>query len=379
MKSNIALLIFTLVASLSACGPTSNNADGGTTGGFDVIVTGEGAATDGIAFPAASDGDPFFQDGWAFTFTNVVVFVDHLAISENPDRSPGDQSQTGDLVAQADGPWVVDLAKAGPVSSKEMNGLAWPVTTIANQNKKGGAAFDPTQKYAFGFDLVTASTAATAVNSVDQAVISNMVAKGWSVWLNGYAEFKGTSCRSTVATYDFGRLPKRVNFSFGFAMPTTYKNCVNPDLLPEGSRGIQSVRGQNATAQITFHLDHPFWEALQEDAPLRFDLIAAQKSVATGPGAAAVSVTEADLQGVRFQGATDAQGTALPWRYCGPPQSSERTTGTVSYDPKGVPVNPLGGAAGLKDVGDYMRYNLSTFGHLNNDGLCFPSRNFSAP
>ena len=44
-----------------------------------------------------------------------------------------------------------------------------------------------------------------------------------------------------------------------------------------------------------------------------------------------------------------------------------------------VPVNPAGGATGLRDVADYMTYNLSTFGHLNNDGLCFPERQYPSP
>ncbi|MBL9036909.1 MAG: hypothetical protein JNG84_00210 [Archangium sp.] len=366
-------LVAVLSLAFAACGAPASD-----TGGFKITVGGEGEALEGFHFPAEGDA-PFFQDGWELHFSNVVVFLDKVRVSENPDRSPTDQSQTGDVVAEATGPWVVDLAQEGPLDAKEMNGKAFALTTIANQNKKGGAAFDPTLKYAFGFDLIEGVAGATNVNGVDAAVLSTMVTKGYAVWVNGTAEFKGTACRQTVAGYDFERLPKKVNFAFGYKAPVTFKNCINPELMPAESKGIQAQRNAETTAQITLHLDHPFWESLTEDAPLRFDLIAARKSVATGAGPAEASVTQDDLVGLDFLSGKDAQGTALPWRYCGAADASDRTTGTVSYDTAGVPTNPAGGAAGLKDLADYMTYNLSTFGHLNNDGLCFPARNFPAP
>jgi hypothetical protein len=98
----------------------------------------------------------------------------------------------------------------------------------------------------------------------------------------------------------------------------------------------------------------------------------------TGQGPAMVELNTADLA-FDFLAPKDAQGAAIPWRTCGPQEANERTTGTVSYNPVNVPVNPAGGAAGLKDLADYMTYNLSTFGHLNNDGLCFPDRKYPSP
>jgi hypothetical protein len=190
------------------------------------------------------------------------------------------------------------------------------------------------------------------------------------------------ACRSTVAAYDFARLPRVVNFSFGWRVPASYKNCKNQELTPMDSRGVQlGANGAEAVAQVTLHNDHPFWDALEEDAPLRFDAIAARKSVPAGMAApAAVSVTNADLQGVDFEALADAQGTRLPIRYCGATRSTERTMGTLAYDPKGVPVSGAGGAAGLKDLYDYMAYNLSTLGHLNaGEGLCVVQRQYPSP
>lgn len=352
---------------------------------FLVTVTGESAAVEGTAFPPAGAGDPYFVDGWELSYEHVIVVVDKVSLAENPDLNPADQSQTGSVVAEATGPWAVDLAKGGPLTSKEMNGKSVALTRVLNQNKKAGTpAFSPTAKYAFGFDLIGATYEAQNVNldAAGVAAYDTMVQKGWSVWLNGTATWRGNAgtpaCRTTNATYDFGRVPKSVNFSFGFAAPVTFKNCVNPELMPADSRGVQSQSNAQTVAQVTFHLDHPFWEALQEDAPLRWDAIAARKSVASG-AAPAASVTEADVIGLDFQAFKDAQNNSLPIRSCGATSAGEPSSGALSYDPNGVPVSPSGGEAGLKDLYDYMTYNLSTMGHLNNDGLCFAQRNFAAP
>ena len=153
-----------------------------------------------------------------------------------------------------------------------------------------------------------------------------------------------------------------------------------PGGVPEEYAGVHKAQDALLDRIITLHLDHPFWESLEEDAPLRFDLIAAQKSVAAGMTApASASVTAEELASVGFVAGKDAQSNDLPWRYCGDVAAGERTTGNVSYNPNGVAVSAAGGAAGLKGFADYMSFNLSTFGHLNNDGLCFPSRNFAAP
>ena len=278
-----------------------------------------------------------------------------------------------------------DVAKAGPLDSKEQNGKAWPITRIVNQNKKCGTpAFDATAKYAFGFALVAAGEGSQNVNldAEAQAAYRTMAENGWSVFFQGTATWKGNQgtplCRSTSPTYDFGRFPQVVNFSFGFKVPVNFKNCVNPELQPIDSRGVQTATNAQTTTQVTFHLDHPFWEALSEDAPLRWDVLAARKSVAMGMGPASADITLADLA-LDFQAPRDAQNAPIPWRTCGPVLTGERTSGTVSDDPVNVPVNPTGGSAGLKNLVDYMTYNLSTFGHLNNDGLCFPDRQYPSP
>ncbi|MCC6336485.1 MAG: hypothetical protein IT380_21170 [Myxococcales bacterium] len=395
-------------AALLACGGTPTM-DGGTGGGggsgdggllltFEppsttavnnsllITISGESFATEGIGFPPASArGAPYFLDGWEVRFTHAVVVVDRLTVSENPDLNPNDPSQTGEAVARAEGPWAVDLAKGGPLVAKELNGQAVALARLTGQNLKAGTpSFAPTAKYAFGYQLIAARAGVYDVNldAEGEAAYREMASNGWTVWLSGTATWKGDlgapACRSTGASYDFARFPKAVAFSFGFRAPVDFKNCENPELSPAGSRGLQTQALAQTTAQVTFHLDHPFWEALEEDAPLRWDVLAARRAVDAGVGPSTASLDLTDLA-FDFQAPKDAQGAALPWRTCGPTLANERSTGTVAYDPVNVPVNPSGGAAGLKSLSDYMTYNLSTFGHLNNDGLCFPARSYPSP
>lgn len=360
-------------------------ATGGVNNSLLITITGEAAATEGTGFPPTSSGEPFFIDGWEITYEHVLVTVGSVSVAEGPETNPNDQSVTGALVAEALGPWAVDLAKEGALDAKEQNGKATPLTRLTAQNKKSGSpAFVATERYALSFSLVTAAEGARNVNLDENAqeAYREMARQGWSVLLQGTATWKGAqsspACRSTDLAYDFNRFPRAVKFSFGFAAPVNSKNCVNPELQPIGSRGVQTASNAQTVAQLSFHLDHPFWEALSEDAPLRWDAIAARKSVATGMGPASVEVSTADLA-FDFLAPRDAQNAPVPWRTCGPVEANERTAGTVSYDPVNVPVNPSGGAAGLKDLADYMKYNLSTFGHLNNDGLCFPDRQYPSP
>ncbi len=397
-------VVTSFALALAACGAPITTTDAGPTrsdGGFFadftppptaavnnsllVTITGETSATEGNPFPPASSGAPYFLDGWELSYQHVLVTIGTVSVSDNPDLNPNDQAVTGALVAQADGPWAVDLAQPGPLDAKEQNGKAFALARIVKQNQKSGApAFDVSAKYAFGYSLVTAAEGALNVNldADAQRAYRAMAQSGASVLLQGTATWKGDlgtpACRATSTTYDFGRFPKAVKFSLAFKAPVNFKNCANPELSPIGSRGVQTSTNAQTSAQLTFHLDHPFWESLAEDAPLRFDVIAARKSVATGPGAASAEVTVDDL-GLDLYAPKDAQNAAIPWRTCGPAQAGERTAGTVSLDPVNVPVNPAGGATGLKDLVDYMTWNLSTFGHLNNDGLCFPDRQYPSP
>jgi len=375
-------------------------------GGGNVLLTasGEVLALGGYAFPPQSSGDVAFVDGWEFVFDKVLVTFDHVRFSQNPFVSPTDQSKTGAPFAQVDGPWAVDLHKGGP----------YPGKGGGDEQAVGIAAircgFDQTQPYAFGFDAVPATRNAMNVNldlsstsTSDYADYQEMITKGYAVFYIGTATWRGdqggASCiqadSGTATPYDFSAgagFPQVVKFRIGFATPTSYSNCQNPDNGSAGAfageefvRGIQVKPNASTIAQVTFHTDHPLWDSIVHDAPLHFDQIAAQYVGASGVPTATID----QMVGVNFQAFTDASPShkALPWRYCsnnnGPDNTPFYSTNApqMRFDRLTVPyvLNGTDPAAALRDYRDFMNYNQSTQGHVNADGLCFVQRHYPSP
>jgi hypothetical protein len=356
-------------------------------GGILITASGESLAVEGYAFPPAPGDEVAFVDGWEVRFSRLLVTIDRITLSEDPDLVPTDPSQTGGPVAQLNGPWAVDLHASGAIPGKGGSGdRAVAITSVSNQNLKGGEAFDPTRRYAFGYDVVPATTSALRVNFDDDAErdYADMVANGYTVLYVGTATFRGQSCTSPSTTYDFTKLPPQVHFRFGFTSPTSYVNCQNTDNDPaepfageEHQRGVQVKNNRSVTAQITIHTDHPFWEGVLHDSPAHFDPIAA-RFVGASPDAGAPIARLSDLVGVDFTAFKDAAGVPLPWRSC--LSSYTPQPGTMRFDARTVPVTPGGSPdQGLRDYRDFMTYNQSTQGHLNADGLCFGVRRYPSP
>ncbi len=354
-------------------------------GGILVSASGEVLALGGYPFPPVNPGDTAFVDGWAMQFDRLLVTVDHVVLSAGPDIAPTDQSQTGPVVARQDGPWAIDLHLGGPLQGKGGNGEeAVAFTSFTGQNRNGGAAFDTTQRYAFGFDVVAASASAINVNLTadDASDYADMVANGYTVLYVGTATFQGVGCTGPGSTYDFTKLPPVVHFRLGFQSPTTYVNCQNPDNDPaapfpgeEHERGVQVLSNRSIVSQVTIHTDHPFWESTVHDTPAHFDPLAARH---VGADAGIPLATLADQVGVDFLGFHDSDGTPLPWRSCLASYTAQ--SGTMSFDPHGVPVNPgADPSQALRDYRDFMAYDQSTQGHLNADGLCYVKRNYPSP
>ena len=352
-------------------------------GGVLFTASGEVLALGGYAFPPATPTDVAFVDGWDFHFDEVLVTIDKITLADNPDKEPGDQAKTDGVIAEVDGPFAIDLHKGGPLAGKGgSDEQSVPIAALTNQNKNGGAPFDLTRRYAFGFDTVPATKSAQNINLDDaaQADYAEMISKGYVVLYVGTATFKGTAC--TPSDPEFDKLPKVVKFRLGYKSPTTYGNCQNPDNDPakafaneEHERGVAFFANKSAIAQVTIHTDHPFWDSTAHDSPAHFDQIAARYTGQTGTPTAVLE----DFVGVDFLGFKDAQGNKLPWRTClssfMPPDKS-----AMHFDPMGVPVDPTDTSGSkLRDYADYMTYNQSTQGHLNSDGLCFVKRNYPSP
>jgi len=371
-----------------ACSLASFTAPTDPGGGVLFAASGEVLALGGYAFPPATMNDPAFVDGWQITFDRLLVTVDKITLSADPDTMPGDESKTGALVAEVDGPFAIDLHKDDPSYLPGKGGAgerAVPLAALKNQNKKGGAAF-PTDgtRFAFGFDMIPASCSAQNVNLGPKALADyqQMVTEGCVVLYVGTATFKGTSC--TPNDPEFAKLPTTVNFRLCFKSPTTYVNCQNPDNDPanpfpqeEHQRGIAFKANTSVVAQVTVHTDHPFWENTLHDQPAHFDQFAAR---AVGADGGTPTVTLDMMNGVDFTAFKDALGNNLPWRSCLPTYTPPGM-GTMSFNPESVPTQPPNGdpAKGLRDYYDFSTYNQSTQGHLNSNGLCFVKRNYPSP
>jgi hypothetical protein len=343
-------------------------------GGFWVTVSGEDLATLGYDWMSSSqaNGDPpAFVDGWALNFEHVIVTVDKLRINADPDRDQGNPQDLGAVVASADGPWAVDATIGGDVVGKSGSGDEKTVPIAAFAKQANGDPFDPATRYAFSYDLVSASADAKLVNldADGKALYAQAKSKGWSMIFAGTATYKGPAPKTDTV---FAKIPTEVKFTLGMKNPSSYINCRNTDLDAVGDefpRGIQANAARSTTVQITIHTDHGFWDTLNiEGTPLHFDAIAAN---AAGYGEPSMkgTVTLEDLVNVDVTGFTTLAGEALPWRslvadYTAP-------NGQMKYDTNGTSFTKANSFAA------YLGYSASSGGHMNADGECEVKNNFT--
>jgi hypothetical protein len=383
---------------------------------FVISISGEANAITGYPYPPYDLATATYMvDGWSWKIDKYIVVVDHITLWRDPNASSSDQSQHGPQVAHVDGPFVVDLHKGGPLDGKGGAGeQALAIAALANQNDNGGAPFDVSTMYAFGFSTVVAPSDGSAINvnltKDEEADYQYMVQHGASVYYHGTATWNGTQsgghmgfgiCSSdpqadyndmaqTCATgstggggmgdggmgdggmgdgggggdggssggacpriYDFSELPQTMEFQLAFPTPTNYVNCVNYSLSEQVGhdvRGVQTSPSASEIEQITVHMDHPFWESFQENTPVHWDQVAAQYIGQTRP----VAHLD-DLKGVAFNPFKDNNGVLMPWHWCEtaymPPSN-----GAMSFDTLSVPQDPMGTCTGT--VGkDYTRAN----------------------
>ncbi len=168
------LCILGLLASstlASACGGDDKpSTTGGAAEAGTIIITasGEAPARSGYDFPFTT-ATPGFVDGWEVKFTEVLVTVDNITLSESPDTDPGNPSKTGTVVAGVKGPFAIDLHKGGPAPGKlGAGGQATPIAILDKQNKNGDRPFEAGKRYAFGFDIVPAAAGAQLGNLDDK-------------------------------------------------------------------------------------------------------------------------------------------------------------------------------------------------------------------
>jgi len=377
-KTGLSLVLLAGLAATYGCSDdtTSNTTGPGAaaSGGFQITVSGEDLSVEGYDFTSdgkANDDPPNFVDGWEVRFKHVIVTVDKIRINEDPDRDPADPTALGPVVASVDGPFAVDATIGGPITGKsgEPSEKTVEIATIARQ--ANGQPFDPSKRYAFGFDFVAASASAKLVNldAEGRALYEEAKTKGWATVYQGTATYRGPE---PAAGSVFAKLPKVVNFKLGFKNPSTHVNCANTDFTPVGEeypRGVQASADRVTTAQITMHTDHVFWSKLNvEGTELHFDPIAARASSYGTPDTPG-DVTIEDLASADVTAFTTKAGEPLPARsfvsdYTAP-------AGTLSYDPNGTTFSQANSFAA------YLAYTAASGGHLNEVGECAIQNNFT--
>jgi len=371
-------------------------------------ASGETLSLGGFDWPPSSADDTCMVDGWKFTLYRYLTVPTTVTLWSSPNLVPSDQSQHGPVVAHVVGPWVIDLHKGGPLPGKGGGGEeALPFAQIVGLDD--GSAFDPTVTYGFGFSTTAATKdvynvnldstpGPDGLNDLDEYT-NVMIPNGYSVLYEGVATYLGdASCNgvqtSGSVTYDFSKLPTTLPFRLGFSTPTSYVNCQNgTDLAGMGvngedhPRGVQVSATSNYVAQVTIHMDHPFWESFAENSPLHWDHIAAQYVGVSNPVATIEDLQFVGLPGAKttkpldFTAFTDATGAPIPWRTCDATYYTPTGTGQLHFDPLEVNVT-IGGsdpAVGLRNYYDFIRYTQATQGHLNSQGLCYIDRHYPSP
>lgn len=295
----LAVLTATCVAFAAQGGCAASDAGRGAVA---IRVSGEGAAKTG--YPYVKNGAEIrFADGWTVRFSKYLVSVGELRLASADDV---------DAFASTD-VFVTDLHLDDP--------------TILLQDGLEARRWER-----FGFRVVPPPPTAKTVGQVAAEDLVRMQQGGFNYWLEGTAEKDGRS----------------VSFAWGLGNPTRATNCTNG---LDNTEGVVVRSNATADVEITFHLDHLFWDTLgTEVANLRFEAIAA---VADGDSRvtfdALATQPLADLRAADGGPLVDEDGQR------------------ILYNPGSVPLPE-------QNLQAFMLATSAGQAHLNGLGLCTISR-----
>jgi hypothetical protein len=233
---------------------------------FIFTISGEVNAVVGYAYPPYNpEFATIMVDGWSWKIEKYIVVVDHITLWNDPNVSSSDQSQHGSIVAQINGPFVVDLHKGGPIPGAGGGGeQSLAIAALTNMNQAGGASFGQSTMYAFGFSTVQAPSDGSAINvnldSSEEADYQYMVAHGASVYYYGTAEWAGD--QTGVQNYGLCSSNSVTNYCEGWqTCAATNSSVSGEDASVSGgdasvsggdasvSGGDASVSGEDASAE----------------------------------------------------------------------------------------------------------------------------------
>ncbi len=279
MLNRASLILVASAVSWAACG------DEGGSGTLLVTTYGEDFIEKSI--PAATGGGEGMADGYSVKFGKFLVALSGLKVAHGE----------GDLGGEVAGPLVFDLHPAGP-------------HTVATFQDIGARRWDRVS-------VTLAPAKAAAAGNAAAADVKLMNDNGYSVYVEGTAEKGG----------------KKHTFRWGFTTATRYAECHEKT----SGHGVVVPTGGSATAEITIHGDHLFYDDLQSSDPsLRFEAVAKADADADG------EVTLAELAKVDL--------TTLPAGQYG-----------------------TGGAGSVKDLGQFIASLTRTLVHFQGEGHCHSS------
>lgn len=278
----------------SACGGEDESGVGRLT----IVASGEEAAKDGYPVGAGTPDEIGFADGWTMSFDRVLVSVRDLRVETRDGDSAGVTSDHVVFDLHAGDPLVYDF---GEIPARRWDAIAFRTTRAAAGMRN--------------------------VGDVDAAAVDRMIADGWSLLL------EGTATRGAEA----------VTFSYGFDLEVDNHGCENDD----GTLGVVVPTGGTAEGQMTFHLDHLFFDSFVSEEPsLRFD---AQAATADAMG-------HVTLESLETQDLTNLLGAdGMPLR--------DDNGNPLVYDP---------GSTRLRSqtLRGFIEAQLVTLGHWNGEGHC---------
>lgn len=270
----------------------------GGTGRLDVAISGEEAATSGYPVAPGTPGEIGFADGWTLEIDQIVVSLSQFEL-----RGAGG----ADAALESDA--ILAALHGGDAS-------AWTFPGV------------PARRWEdVRYRIAPPDPGARDVGPVDPSTRAQMIASGWSIYLEARAA-KGGVTRT---------------LRWGIPLEVDSRRCVSED----GTDGTIVAANERSEAQVTIHLDHLFFDDLRlDEAQMRFDAIAAAADPSGVVSFDALSVQRlADLRGLDGMPLVDDQGAP------------------VLYDP---------GSAALSEptLRAMVLEAASTIGHWNGEGHC---------
>lgn len=265
-----------------------------------IIASGEAAAVGG--YPTTDVPPLAFRDGWSLSFTHVLVSLNGMTL--------------------VNGANTVNLAGDG--------GLG-PVPTVIDLHAGNQTVWEfpavPAGRWDVAFRYGPPTATSRRVGTIPDELFDAMVEEAAGLYLTGTATRAGTDT---------------VNFEIGIPINMEARSCMNPR---DGGDGLVVPETGLYEAELTFHLDHLFFDSGVADMPnLRFEAWA-------GAANAERNLTYADLRTQAIDRLLDVNGDAIMEdgmfvRY--PPPSNIETPNLRSY---------------VKALAQFA-------GHLNGEGEC---------